>query len=118
RHFICYGELLPRVCLKLAAKGVGVNLKRDAVVPAARQEPLDVQLRESRNPKLAILLDVDEFMEQESVRERHVRYHRIAERDGGHLGEVRQVREAHARDRKSTRLNSSHVKISYAVFCL
>src|SRR6266511_5096048 len=24
----------------------------------------------------------------------------------------------HARDRKSTRLNSSHVKISYAVFCL
>src|SRR3989442_6426447 len=26
--------------------------------------------------------------------------------------------EAHARDRKSTRLNSSHVRISYAVFCL
>src|SRR6266511_2493672 len=25
---------------------------------------------------------------------------------------------AHALDRKSTRLNSSHVKISYAVFCL
>src|SRR5436309_8907481 len=24
----------------------------------------------------------------------------------------------HSRDRKSTRLNSSHVKISYAVFCL
>src|SRR5690554_7422262 len=24
----------------------------------------------------------------------------------------------HARDRKSTRLNSSHVRISYAVFCL
>src|SRR5690606_39407200 len=24
----------------------------------------------------------------------------------------------HAQDRKSTRLNSSHVKISYAVFCL
>src|SRR5690606_41370693 len=27
-------------------------------------------------------------------------------------------RAATARDRKSTRLNSSHVKISYAVFCL
>src|SRR5690606_42040401 len=26
--------------------------------------------------------------------------------------------DAHRRDRKSTRLNSSHVKISYAVFCL
>src|SRR5690606_41951613 len=43
-----------------------------------------------------------------------------------HLGEhVRPVvRGSHgdgrprARDRKSTRLNSSHVKISYAVFCL
>src|SRR3989442_7031076 len=28
------------------------------------------------------------------------------------------VAERHARDRKSTRLNSSHVRISYAVFCL
>src|SRR5690606_41570207 len=27
-------------------------------------------------------------------------------------------RDRRARDRKSTRLNSSHVKISYAVFCL
>src|SRR5690606_42032545 len=35
---------------------------------------------------------------------------------------VKELREAlktlGARDRKSTRLNSSHVKISYAVFCL
>src|SRR5690606_40230150 len=28
------------------------------------------------------------------------------------------ARKAPVRDRKSTRLNSSHVKISYAVFCL
>src|SRR5690554_7686071 len=27
-------------------------------------------------------------------------------------------RQQHATDRKSTRLNSSHVRISYAVFCL
>src|SRR5690606_41931220 len=33
---------------------------------------------------------------------------------GGHHA----VRAPAARDRKSTRLNSSHVKISYAVFCL
>src|SRR6266511_6362995 len=31
---------------------------------------------------------------------------------------VRDVDERNAEDRKSTRLNSSHVKISYAVFCL
>src|SRR5690606_39790102 len=39
-----------------------------------------------------------------------------------HHGRHELVRQGHAivvhRDRKSTRLNSSHVKISYAVFCL
>src|SRR3712207_7405120 len=42
-----------------------------------------------------------------------------------HLGAVGQphdrldvVAEDHGRDRKSTRLNSSHANISYAVFCL
>src|SRR3989442_9962180 len=34
----------------------------------------------------------------------------------GHLERFR--REPPAQDRKSTRLNSSHVRISYAVFCL
>src|SRR5690242_21102671 len=52
--------------------------------------------------------------------------------DVGHLGRVprvRPLRDVHlhsraarnagaARDRKSTRLNSSHMSISYAVFCL
>src|SRR6266496_5048669 len=33
-------------------------------------------------------------------------------------GRWRPVRPGGARDRKSTRLNSSHVEISYAVFCL
>src|SRR3712207_8212640 len=37
------------------------------------------------------------------------RLHRRAVRDGGRGGR---------RDRKSTRLNSSHANISYAVFCL
>src|SRR5438067_6362299 len=37
-----------------------------------------------------------------------------------HVGAAAGVgrRHEHARDRKSTRLNSSHVSISYAVFCL
>src|SRR5947209_9732897 len=33
-------------------------------------------------------------------------------------GAARGVRRARDRDRKSTRLNSSHANISYAVFCL
>src|SRR3712207_8897737 len=34
------------------------------------------------------------------------------------LGRYRDAREAAEADRKSTRLNSSHANISYAVFCL
>src|SRR3712207_6985807 len=36
----------------------------------------------------------------------------------GHVLEVHPVDARHRRDRKSTRLNSSHANISYAVFCL
>src|SRR3712207_7934289 len=39
-----------------------------------------------------------------------------AERRGGGQHEVPQ--QGHHQDRKSTRLNSSHANISYAVFCL
>src|SRR5207249_10843286 len=37
--------------------------------------------------------------------------------DRNHLGDSSRPRR-HDQDRKSTRLNSSHVSISYAVFCL
>src|SRR5690349_23439024 len=42
--------------------------------------------------------------------EEHAGHERVRERKG--------ERERGQRDRKSTRLNSSHVEISYAVFCL
>src|SRR5690349_22459357 len=40
------------------------------------------------------------------------------QRDRGHRHDVRRDRPGGVVDRKSTRLNSSHVEISYAVFCL
>src|SRR5690606_40994914 len=46
-----------------------------------------------------------------------VEHHRLAGGDGP-LGLVEFHPPAIVLDRKSTRLNSSHVKISYAVFCL
>src|SRR3712207_8748398 len=42
----------------------------------------------------------------------------LLRRGAGDLDEVGDRRAASARDRKSTRLNSSHANISYAVFCL
>src|SRR2546426_5353455 len=41
-----------------------------------------------------------------------------AERGGGDRAQYLEVCGTRARDRKSTRLNSSHLVISYAVFCL
>src|SRR3712207_7345889 len=38
--------------------------------------------------------------------------------DGRGVGRGHEVGQAQAGDRKSTRLNSSHANISYAVFCL
>src|SRR5699024_11711286 len=38
--------------------------------------------------------------------------------DKGPMHLVRELKKQGIRDRKSTRLNSSHVSISYAVFCL
>src|SRR2546430_13586939 len=40
------------------------------------------------------------------------------QRPGGDVGEQQYRPAAEGRDRKSTRLNSSHSQISYAVFCL
>src|SRR5690606_39951399 len=39
-------------------------------------------------------------------------------RDGAHAAVRHEAVDLRQQDRKSTRLNSSHVKISYAVFCL
>src|SRR3712207_7815967 len=47
-------------------------------------------------------------------RQRHGR----VEGDEGRLGSLEQPRGDDLEDRKSTRLNSSHANISYAVFCL
>src|SRR3712207_8113791 len=41
-----------------------------------------------------------------------------AKRFGQNLGIIFQIRDDIFEDRKSTRLNSSHANISYAVFCL
>src|SRR3712207_7811146 len=57
-----------------------------------------------------VVMDVDSTLVQGEVIEM------LAEK-AGCLPEVAQVTEA-AIDRKSTRLNSSHANISYAVFCL
>src|SRR3712207_7904714 len=55
---------------------------------------------------------------QQGDRDDRGRGEREGGRGGGALGERRQEHAVGDLDRKSTRLNSSHANISYAVFCL
>src|SRR3712207_7619034 len=68
-----------------------------ALSPARRQ---DVGLDERGQPRLAA--DVEQPAPRRAVLPRPAQH----------------VQRLHDRDRKSTRLNSSHANISYAVFCL
>src|SRR5437868_8718802 len=52
------------------------------------------------------------------VNRRHERKQNIMRRRSQHSGDNIVARQPRKKDRKSTRLNSSHVSISYAVFCL
>src|SRR3712207_1780326 len=62
------------------------------------------------------LLDTDENRRLEADRTRAELDHQHARREVDRLHLI--VRLLETRDRKSTRLNSSHANISYAVFCL
>src|SRR3712207_8931749 len=60
----------------------------------------------------ALRVEVDEEHPASELRERRTQVDR-----GGRLADAALL-VAHREDRKSTRLNSSHANISYAVFCL
>src|SRR3712207_7725701 len=63
--------------------------------------------------------DVDgSFREQEADQRRHLPRLRVAAQGDAREGLRREALAADRLDRKSTRLNSSHANISYAVFCL
>src|SRR3712207_9560060 len=59
----------------------------------------------------ALPISAEEDDRRDGDDQRHQREQQRGEPDGGEHGE-------RDRDRKSTRLNSSHANISYAVFCL
>src|SRR5690242_20951042 len=70
--------------------------------------------------RLRALADVDEVLR---VLERHIARHHLRRSASDEVAELGVssallVVDDALRDRKSTRLNSSHMSISYAVFCL
>src|SRR5207249_6810811 len=65
-----------------------------------------------RRPPRSTLFPYTTLFRSLLVRHQHVEF------DAFHMADAAQHGIRAARDRKSTRLNSSHVSISYAVFCL
>src|SRR5699024_12282158 len=66
-----------------------------------------------RSSDLSVNTDeLDEYIETEMIEE----YHKNKSLYTGYIAKSQLAEEI--KDRKSTRLNSSHVSISYAVFCL
>src|SRR5204862_1981380 len=72
-------------------------------VDARHRHPLGIEARDDQRSELAAALDQD---------------HHILGRQLAPLALQVEIADPALEDRKSTRLNSSHVEISYAVFCL
>src|SRR3712207_8838953 len=90
--------------------------------PRSTLFPYTTLFRSSRRPTL--LHDVRQFMRQQTAPLGRLRAvltlgegDVVADREGARVEATSQV-SRHTVDRKSTRLNSSHANISYAVFCL
>src|SRR3712207_7883619 len=72
-----------------------------------------------RGDEAAVMEEVGDLLGREDERGRHARLRSRAEtRSRTHQPSVASAPASVRRDRKSTRLNSSHANISYAVFCL
>src|SRR5690606_41671149 len=99
----------------LCSRSSSVFLRPPLLHPFPTRRSSDLQWREQA-------LRMEDELSQVVVGQEHViRLLCIAIFARGHVlleGDVGLGKTVLLRDRKSTRLNSSHVKISYAVFCL
>src|SRR5207248_11625465 len=85
------------------------TLFRSEVFLQARQIDLALDQRAQR-PRVEQMIG--------AARPEHPAHRQIFQPSDTKRGQARRVRSVHGVDRKSTRLNSSHRTISYAVFCL
>src|SRR5687768_14430620 len=92
----------------------GVITMRDLLLSPREQRLEDVMLRDPFF--LVPETELPEAMKQ--VVRRHFPVYPVCEADRMLIGQVRGQAMFEEQDRKSTRLNSSHGYISYAVFCL
>src|SRR3712207_5987888 len=95
-----------------AVQAIARNVHGPVIAGLARCHTADVEraaeaVRDAERPRIHTFISTSDI---------HIRHQLQSTRDDV-KGSARAA-VAHARDRKSTRLNSSHAHISYAVFCL
>src|ERR1700733_8347268 len=76
-YFISHGELPSGILFKAPLERVRIDLQGNRLVAASVQKPTHVEFRKTWDAKLPILLHVDEFVKQQSIREWFVRNHDI-----------------------------------------
>src|SRR6266496_5129850 len=111
-------DFLERVA---GAFGINATIAREDTADGPRLnfegEQSELLARHRGEPLKALQHIVDSAFGRDARDERRVFIDALGYRKGKDL-ELRQMAKLLAEDRKSTRLNSSHVEISYAVFCL
>src|SRR5699024_4223837 len=90
-----------------------VSIKEGSIIKDGYNEKLDQYRDASKNGKQWIAALEKKEKEETKIKSLKIGFNRVF----GYYIEVTKA-NLHLLDRKSTRLNSSHVSISYAVFCL
>src|SRR5690606_42044442 len=98
------------------------DLPTTEIYTLSLHDALPIWAQRRARPQLYPILD-GPFHDRSACRFRHPAYQRTYRQAARYVSPVGNGAAGHrseygAVDRKSTRLNSSHVKISYAVFCL
>lgn len=71
-HLILDSESHAWASFEHVPKLIGVHLQRDAIVPASCEKSAHIEFGESRYSQLPVLLNMHEFVEQKSIRDRLV----------------------------------------------
>src|SRR4051812_34562212 len=116
REAIIMGELTPGTPLRLEDLARTLGMSISPIREAVRQlEALGLAEHVPHHGAKVMRLDVEELRQLFSIR---LALEGMALRRAAELFTPAEGEAARAQDRKSTRLNSSHMSISYAVFCL
>jgi hypothetical protein len=91
RNFHFHRERLVWRQLEAFAESICVDLERNSVITAASEEPANVKSCEERNAKQAVLLYMDEFMKEKTIRKGMMENDNVLEGNRHQLAKVGEI---------------------------